>query len=229
MMLQALSMTRHHLYSDVQYYSTTMVNASQSSVLADLSSRFPLTVPIPTPVSHPHLVHAADLTTEEDLLYNPDNLRSWLSYIGQLKDRISKLEPPREGAPSAEELVLGPLSSNVAREGLQQLVNVYERALAVFPTSFKLWRSYINTRQLYVMGEPTEAAKKARKHQAQRGSAYKMNVQEMLDGVEEANEWAGGLDGVVGYEEWRALFATGERMLGWLSHVGVLPVRRVHH
>lgn len=189
--------------------------------MTDLSSRFPLTVPIPTPLTHPHLISALDLTTEEDLLYNPENLRSWLSYIGQIKDRIAKLEPPKDGPPSPEDKLLGPLSSPVAREGLQHLVLIYERALAVFPTSYKLWKSYITTRQLYVLGEPTEAAKTARKEQIKRGSAYKTNVKEMLAGAEEANDWTGGLDGIVGYEEWRALIGTGERMLGWLSHLPV--------
>ncbi|KAK4686198.1 pre-mRNA-splicing factor SYF1, partial [Tremellales sp. Uapishka_1] len=204
-----------------------MVSASDS-VVTSLSSRFPLTIPIPTPVSHPHLLHAADLATEEDLLQNPENLRSWLSYINQIKDRISKLEPPKDphGSPSPEEAILGPLSSNIARDGLQELVSVYERALAVFPTSYKLWRSYLLTRQSFVLGEPTEDAKKARKHQHQRGSAYKTNVKEILDGAEDANEWKGGLDGIVGYAEWRALFATGERMLSWLSH---LPVPWLMH
>jgi pre-mRNA-splicing factor SYF1 len=104
---------------------------------------------------------------------------------------------------------------------LQHLVFLYERALVVFPTSFKLWRSYINTRQAYVLGELTADARKARQQQAKRGSAYKTNVAELLDGTEETCQWQGALDGVVGYEEWRSLFATGERMLGWLSHLPV--------
>jgi len=197
-----------------------------ADLITDLSSRFPLTYPIPTPLSHPDLISSADLATEEDLLHNPENLRSWLSYISQIKDRIEKALPPPSDPPSPEDTLLGPLSSPVAREGLQQLVCIYERALAIFPTSFKLWRSYINTRQAYVLGTLSESAKKARAHQAKRGAAYKTNVKELLDGVEDAHEWVGGLDGVVGYEEWKSLIATGERMIGWLSH---LPVPWLMH
>ncbi|EIW71711.1 hypothetical protein TREMEDRAFT_43021 [Tremella mesenterica DSM 1558] len=198
-----------------------MSDEPSSSLVTNLSSRFPLTVPIPTPLTHPHLISHADLATEEDLLHNPDNLRSWLSYIGQIKDRISKTLPLAPDTPSPEEQLLGPLSSHVAREGLQQLVSIYERALAVFPSSFKLWRGYIVTRQAYVLGEPTEQAKKARQQHAKRGATYKTSVTEMLDGAEEEFQWEGGLDGVVGYQEWRSLFAVGERMLGWLSHLPV--------
>jgi len=196
------------------------------SLIADLTSRFPLTVPIPTPLTHPHLLSPADLATEEDLLHNPDNLRSWLSYIAQIKDRIAKLDPPTPETPSPEDLLLGPLSSQVAREGLQQLVCVYERALATFPTSFKLWKSYINTRQSYILGSLTNDAKKARQQQAKRGAAYKTNVQELLDGADEACQWEGALGGIVGYEEWKSVIGTGERMLGWLSH---LPVPWLTH
>ena len=195
--------------------------AESSSLISDLSSRFPLTVPIPTPLSHPHLITSVDLATEEDLLNNSENLRSWLSYIGQIKDRISKNLPEPAETPSPEDELLGPLSSHVAREGLQQLVCLYERALAIFPTSYKLWKSYMLTRQAYVMGELTEDARKARQQQAKRGAAWKTNAKDQLDGADEANQWSGGLDGVVGYEEWRSMFATGERMLGWLSHLPV--------
>lgn len=192
---------------------------ASTSLIADLSSRFPLTVPVPTPLTHPHLIQSGDLATEEDLLHNPENLRAWLSYISQIKVRLEKLEPEKADPPSPEQQLLGPLSSPVAREGLQQLVSIYERAIAIFPTSFKLWKSYILTRQSYVLGELTADAQKARQYQAKRGAAYKTNVSETLAGADEAHEWEGGLDGVVGYEEWRSLIATGERMLGWLSHL----------
>lgn len=189
------------------------------SLISDLAARFPLTVPIPTPLTHPHLISAQDLSTEEDLLHNPDNLRSWLSYIQQIKTRIANNEPEKPATPSTEDLILGPLSTPTSREGLQHLTLIYERALVIFPTSYKLWKSYISTRQSYVLGELTESAKSARAHQAKRGSAYKTNVLELLSGSEDAHQWKGGLDGIVGYEEWRSLIGTGERMLGWLRHL----------
>ena len=192
-----------------------------SSLLTDLSSRFPITYPVPSPVSHPTLVSSADLSTEEDLLNNPENLRSWLSYIGQIKDRIIKSLPPPPDDLSPEDETLGALSSPLVRDGLQHLVSIYERALAVFPTSYKLWKSYILTRQSYVLGDLTEDAKKARQLQSKRGAAFKTNVIELIDAAEEANQWEGGLDGVVGLAEWKSLFATGERMLACLSHLPV--------
>jgi len=39
------------------------------------------------------------------------------------------------------------------------------------------------------------------------------------DELEEAEKWEGGLDGVVGWEEWRALVMTFERALIWLPTV----------
>lgn len=198
------------------------MSEATSSLVAELSSRFPITVPIPTPLTHPNLVLYADLATEEDLLHNPENLRSWLSYIYQIKDRLAKSAPPPPETPSPEEILLGPLSTPQAREGLQHLVSLYERALAIFPTSYKLWKAYYLLRQSYVLGDLNSSARQARTDQAKRGAGFKTNVKEILEGAEEANQWEGGLDPVVGYEEWRALFATGERMLGWLSHLPVV-------
>ena len=39
------------------------------------------------------------------------------------------------------------------------------------------------------------------------------------DELEGAEKWGGGLDGVVGWEEWRALVMTFERALIWLPTV----------
>ena len=48
-------------------------------------------------------------------------------------------------------------------------------------------------------------------------------IQARLDELEEEKEdleeWEGGLDGVVGWEEWKALVATFERALMWLPTV----------
>lgn len=192
-----------------------------SSLITDLSSRFPITVPIPTPLTHPDLIPSADLATEEDLLHNPDNLRAWLAYIAQIKDRYVKLEPPPASSSSPEEELLGPLASQNARTSLQHITMIYERALGIFPTSFKLWRSYILARQAFVLGELTDDAKNVRRDNAKRGTMWKTNVSDQLKAADQANEWDGGLDGVVGFEEWKSLVATGERMLAWLSHLPV--------
>jgi pre-mRNA-splicing factor SYF1 len=202
-----------------------MAEAS-SSLLTELSARFPLAFPIPTPASHPELIRTADLAVEEDLLHNPENQRSWLVHIAAIEKRISASLPPKNHSLSPEDRLLGPLASPAARDGFRELVMVYERALAVFPTSFKLWKAYFAMRQRHVLGELTAGAAKARKKQSKRGAGYKTNVAEMLHDAEEVNVWEGGLDGVVGYEEWRALFATGERMLAWLPH---LPVPWLMH
>jgi pre-mRNA-splicing factor SYF1 len=114
---------------------------------------------------------------------------------------------------------LGPLASEGARRGLQELTMIFERALAIFPTSFKLWKMYMTTRQSYVLGTVTDAATKARRQHALRGARTKTDVTEMLAAAETEYQWEGGLDGLIGYEEWKSLFATGERMLGCLSNV----------
>lgn len=38
-------------------------------------------------------------------------------------------------------------------------------------------------------------------------------------------DWEGGLDGVVGFDEWRAMFAVSERMVSWLPNVSPRPIR----
>jgi len=51
----------------------------------------------------------------------------------------------------------------------------------------------------------------------------KKRLPDIKDAVEEEQEdleqWEGGLDGAVGWEEWRALVATFERALMWLPKV----------
>ena len=74
---------------------------------------------------------------------------------------------------------------------------VYERALAIFPTSFKLWKLYVTMRQSFVLGQPTTSALRARKANAGRGSKSKTDVTEMLTFAEAEYEWQGGLDGIV--------------------------------
>lgn len=197
-----------------------MVSASSDSDLVSrLSANFPLTNPIPTPLSHPELIHVSSIVTEEDLILNSDNLRAWLNYITNVRGRINKAEAEVEPDVSVEGSLLGPLASSGSRRGLQELTMIFERALAIFPTSFKLWKLYMTTRQSYVLGTVTDAASKARRQHALRGARTKTDVTEMLAAAEQEYQWEGGLDGLIGFEEWKSLFATGERMLGCLSNV----------
>jgi pre-mRNA-splicing factor SYF1 len=157
--------------------------------------------------------------TEEDLLLNFENQRSWISYISAIRERVNKDIPRPSENPSLEESLLGPLVSKEARDALQELTMVYERALAIFPTSFKLWKLYMTMRQSFVLGQPTTSALRARKANANRGSKSKTDVTEMLSFAEAEYEWRNGLDGIVGFDEWKSLIATGERMIQWQSNV----------
>lgn len=197
-----------------------MVSAStETDLVSRLSAHFPLTNPIPTPLTHPDLIHVSSIVTEEDLILNSDNLRAWLQYISNVRGRINKAQAELQSDVSVEGSLLGPLATDVARRGLQELTMIFERALAIFPTSFKLWKMYMTTRQSYILGTITDAAAKARRQHALRGARTKTDVTEMLAAAEQEYQWEGGLDGLIGYEEWKSLFATGERMLGCLSNV----------
>ncbi len=196
--------------------------ASSSGLVAQLSSHFPLTYPIPNPVTHPELISITSIPFEEDLLINPDNIRTWLNYIKSVSDKISQsVSGVAVDSSSVESSLLGPLATREARSGLQELTSLYERALAIFPNNFQLWKGYMQMRQSYVLGPVTSSAIKAKKVNEKRAAATKTDVTEMLAFAEGELEWEGGLDGVVGFEEWKSLVATGERMMACLSNVSI--------
>ena len=183
--------------------------------LESLSASFPLTLPVPTPFTHPSLISVKDLHREEDLLRNPFSFRQWWTAIHTTRDAqnaLVKLEPVAD-VPSEIRALLGPLASPTARQALQRLTYLYEAAIANFAGSYKLWKSYLQMRMSYVLGKPI--IKK-------RGSGKK-RLPDIKDALEEEQEdmeqWEGGLDGVVGWEEWKALVATFERALMWLPKV----------
>jgi pre-mRNA-splicing factor SYF1 len=189
--------------------------ASKAPSLETLTSDFPLTLPIPTPSTHPDLISTKDLHREEDLLRNPSSFRSWWTAIGATKDAFTAFQktqrPP--DLPAEVLVLLGPLASPHARISLQRLTYLYEAALVQFPGSFKLWKSYLQMRMSFVLGKLVVKKK----------SGGRKKLPDMKDALEEEKEdleqWENGLDGVVGWDEWKSLVATFERALMWLPKV----------
>lgn len=189
--------------------------ADKQPSLESLQSHFPLTYPVPNPVSHPHLISVKDLHREEDLLRNPSSFRTWWSAINAVREEFiaqQKLERSVEIPPELSSL-LGPLATPLARNALQRLTYLYEAALVNFGGSFKLWKSYLSLRMSFVLGKPV----------VKKRAGGKKKLPEMKDALqdekEDIEEWEGGLDGVVGWEEWKSLLATFERALMYLPKV----------
>ncbi|KAF9483825.1 spliceosome complex protein [Pholiota conissans] len=187
--------------------------AEKRTSLEDLSSLFPLTFPIPSPATHPDLITTADLHREEDLLRNPTSFRAWWTALNTIREgAFTQAKNEAISSPTPEDVVaiLGPLASPSARLALQRLTYTYEAALAQFPNSFKLWKSYLNARMSYVLGKPV----------IKKRAGGKKKFPEMKEALEEAaeylDEWETPLDPVVGWQEWRSLIAVFERALMWL-------------
>ncbi|KAI6116899.1 hypothetical protein EDD16DRAFT_1590957 [Pisolithus croceorrhizus] len=187
--------------------------AEKSMALDELSSYFPLTLPVPTPKTHPELLTINDVQREEDLLRNPASFRAWWTAIHNTREAFNaqlKAERRSNSVKDARTQLLGPLATPPARRSLQCLTYLYESALAQLPGSFKLWKSYLQMRMSYVLGSPI--------HKKRAGGRKKFPA--MKDALEEehdySEEWDGGLDGVVGLEEWKSLVATYERALMWM-------------
>lgn len=198
-----------------------------------LSALFPLTSPIPTALTVPGLLTTSHVATEHDLSRNPDQPTRWNLYISTISDEVLAAELLARGtATELEEEILGKkLSTLAGRFGLQRLTDVYERALAQYPTSFKLWKEYLTMRSLYVLGTATKPLKLAapKKKRGEDGTGRSMTewleagkgeIEEISEGERDVESgWEGGLDGVVGWEEWRSLAAVHERALMWLPTV----------
>lgn len=112
-----------------------------------------------------------------------------------------------------------------------RLTDVYERALAQYPRSFKLWKAYLAIRCSYVLGKASSPVKldAPKKKKGEDGLGRSMvewleagqgEVEDLAEGERDVeSNWVGGLDGVVGWDEWRSLAATHERALMWSPSV----------
>ncbi|KAH9951292.1 protein prenylyltransferase [Amylocystis lapponica] len=180
-----------------------------------LTAHFPLTFPAPKPTTHPDLVSTKDLLREEDLLRNPSSFRHWWTAIQNTKEVASTLQKAERSLDLGPEVaaLLGPLASPTARKSLQRLTYLYEAALVHFPGSFKLWKSYLQTRMSYVLG------KLVVKKRAGGRKKFPEMREALEDEKEDIEQWEGGLDGIVGWEEWKALVALFERALMWLPRM----------
>src|SRR5258708_14474804 len=165
-----------------------------------LSASFPLSLPIPTPITHTSLVSIKDLHREEDILRNLSSIDKWCSEIHttrEAQNALLKLEPQADLAQETR-ASLGPLASPTARQSLQRLAYLYEAALANFTGSYKLWKSYLQMRMSYVLG----------KQLIRKKAGGKKRLPDIKDAIEEEQEdleqWEGGLYGGVGWGEGKA-------------------------
>lgn len=193
--------------------------ATDTPTIESLSALFPLTWPVPSPLTQDDLLTTHDIHREEDLIRNSDSFRQWWTTIIAVKDEAVAEQKAASNAsdqnvsPIALEL-LGPhLATLQGRLALQRMTYLYESALARFPTSFKLWKAYLQMRCLYVLGKGT---KKKRAGSRKKWAEMK---EAMEDEELELEEYDSGLHPVVGWPEWKALVATFERALQWLPTV----------
>lgn len=193
--------------------------ASGKPTVESLSALFPLTWPVPSPLTQDDLLTTHDIHREEDLLRNSTSFRQWWTTIIAVKD--AAVAEQKAAVSSSDSTVsplelelLGPhLATHEGRLALQRMTYLYESALAVFPTSFKLWKAYLQMRCLYVLGKGT------RKKRAGSRKKWAEMKESMEDEELEIEEYESGLNPVVGWPEWKALVATFERALQWLPTV----------
>lgn len=192
-----------------------------------------ITFPLPTIHSVPSLIPSVQFPAELELLKNPLQLNKWLDYINVVKEsvRTNELASRGEGFELDSTTGLdGRLSTPMGREGLKRMVDVYERALSHFPTSFTLWSHYLATRSGYILGTATQTLKlnAPKSNYAQERSmndylrAGKGQVPELEAGerdVESGWTTEDSLNSLLGFDEWRSLVAVHERALMWLPNV----------
>ncbi|KAF7311579.1 Pre-mRNA-splicing factor SYF1 [Mycena kentingensis (nom. inval.)] len=184
--------------------------------LEELAAQLTLTIPPPNPLTTPDLIGTNDVQREEDLMRNAASFRAWWTALQTMRDTFHVQQREEAHARESKGLtdgdpeivaLMGPLATPLARSALQRLTYTYESALAQFPMSFKLWKSYLTMRMGFVCGRLV-----VRKRSGGRKKFPTMK-DALEEEVEELEEWDGGLDPVVGWEEWKALVATFERAL----------------
>ncbi|KAJ3737301.1 hypothetical protein DFJ43DRAFT_1128906 [Lentinula guzmanii] len=180
----------------------------------ELKALFPLTLPVPTPEAVSDLITPQDFYREENLLRNPQSFQAWWSAIHTTRETCTaQIKLESADIPESAVTLLGPLATPLARISLQRLTYLYESALVHFPNSFKLWKSYLIMRMSFVLGR--QIIKKR--------SGGRKKFPEMKDALvderEDLEQWEGGLNGIIGWEEWRSLVATFERALMWLPNL----------
>nr|GAT59586.1 predicted protein [Mycena chlorophos] len=182
------------------------------ATLEALVAQLTLSTPVPNPVTHPDLVTPNDVQREEDLLRNTASFRAWWTAIHALRDAYTQQQrvEPAPNLPQEVAALMGPLATPLARLSFQRQTYTYEAALAQFPNSFKLWKSYLTMRMSFVCGRLV----------VRKRAGGKKKFPAMKDALEEEAEdleqWEGGLDSVLGWQEWKSLVATFERALMWL-------------
>ncbi len=194
-----------------------------------------ITFPLPTIKTVPSLLNLDNVSRELELLKNPSQLNKWMEYIEIIKEAARADELSVRGVQQDDTAETqgfdGRLSHPTTRLGLQRIVDVYERALAHFPTSFTLWSAYLSTRSAYILGTATKQLK-LNAPKSNYAVERSMNdylragvgsVPELEDGERDVeSEWKleESLQSISGWEEWSSLVAVHERALMWLPNVG---------
>lgn len=236
-------------------HESQLPRPTMAASVDSLSSLFPLTQPVPNVVTHPGLLPLNELALELDLIRSgSSNITRWVHHIANVTATVNAAEKLERGSASESEAALlgSKLSTKAGRHGLQRLTDLYERALAQFPQSYKLWKQYLDMRCSYVLGSPKRkvnlrAPKKKRAGNVDGeddNGGTSLFLKYLNEGVKDVQtgetgeelsdserdvdaDWSNGLDGVVGAEEWRALAGTFERAIMWQARV--CPGRTSRH
>ncbi|KAG8865262.1 pre-mRNA-splicing factor syf1 [Tulasnella sp. 330] len=204
----------HKMASAIETAELLLVEALDDGVSIDsLTSLFPIAYPTPIPATHPDLISAKDIHREEDLLRNASSFRQWWTSIHAAREGLTAQQRSAVSPHSSEVAErLGQLSTPIARTALQRLTYMFESALTHFPASFKMWKTYLQVRMLFVLGRPIKPKRAG-------GRKKFPDMREALEDEElETLTYEGALDPVAGWTEWKALVALFERALMYLPN-----------